>query len=137
MPDLPLEEAAGLRAVLTERGISLVDLVAPTSGGDRLAAYGAQATGFLYLVSTPAVTGAGVGAGVRGYVERVRRHTDIPLYVGFGISTPRAAAEVGAVADGVVVGSALQRLVARAEGPDAAVAAVGVFLRETRAALAD
>jgi tryptophan synthase alpha chain len=135
VPDLPLEEADGLRAVLAGAGISLVDLVAPTSGEDRLAAYGVSATGFLYLVSTTGVTGAGLGADLAGYVERVRRHASLPLYVGFGVSTARDAAAVGAVADGVVVGSALQRLAAEADGPDAAVAAVGAFLRETRAAL--
>ncbi|MCP4571207.1 MAG: tryptophan synthase subunit alpha [bacterium] len=137
VPDLPLEEAAGLRAVLAAGGVSLVDLVAPTSGDDRLAAYGASATGFLYLVSTTGVTGAGLGADIQSYVERVRRHTEVPLFVGFGISSPAAAAEVGAVADGAVVGSALLRLVDEAGDPDAAVAAVGAFLRETRAALAD
>lgn len=136
VPDLPLEEAEGLRGVLAAAGISLVDLVAPNSGDDRLAVYGAGATGFLYLVSTTGVTGAGVGADIDRYVARVRRHTDLPLYVGFGISSPASAAAVGAVADGVVVGSALQRLVAEAGNADAAVAAVGAFLREARAALA-
>lgn len=135
VPDLPLEEADGLRSVLSDRGISLVDLVAPTSGEDRLAAYGAAATGFLYLVSTTGVTGAGMGSDLEGYVARVRRHADIPLYVGFGVSSPEAAAAVGAVADGVVVGSALQRLVADAADADAAVSAVGSFLREAKAAL--
>jgi tryptophan synthase alpha chain len=60
----------------------------------------------------------------------------LPLYVGFGISSPAAAAATGAVVDGVIVGSALQRLVADADGADAAVAAVGAFLRRSRTALA-
>ncbi len=136
VPDLPLEEADGLRDVLATREISLVDLVAPTSGEDRLAAYGARASGFLYLVSTTGVTGAGVGANLGDYVARVRPHADVPLYVGFGISSPEAAADVGAVADGAVVGSALLRLIADADGADEAVTAVGDFLRAAHEAMA-
>ncbi|MFN2371087.1 MAG: tryptophan synthase subunit alpha [Candidatus Krumholzibacteriia bacterium] len=136
VPDLPLEEAAGLRAVLREHGVDLVDLVAPTSGPERLAAYGRQAAGFLYLVSTTGVTGAGVGQDITGYAARVRAHCGLPLYVGFGIGDAASAVRVAAAADGVIIGSALQRLVAGAASPDAAVAAVGAFLREIVAAVA-
>jgi len=136
VPDLPLEEAAGLRALLLEHGVSLVDLVAPTSGPARLAAYGARATGFLYLVSTTGVTGAGIGQDIDAYVARVREHCALPLYVGFGIADAASAARVTRTADGVIIGSALQRVVAGAGGPDAAVAAVGAFLGEVVAAVA-
>jgi tryptophan synthase alpha chain len=130
VPDLPLEEAGGLRTLLLERDISLVELVAPTSGPQRLAAYAAQASGFLYLVSTTGVTGAGLGQGVAAYVERVREHCHLPLYVGFGVDGPVAAAAVAGVADGVVIGSALQRLVAAAPDRERAVADARAFLRE-------
>ncbi len=136
VPDLPLEEAAGLRALLREHGVSLVELVAPTSGPERLAAYGRQATGFLYLVSTTGVTGAGVGQDIDGYVARVREHCGLPLYVGFGIADAASAARVARTADGVIIGSALQRVIAGADGPDAAIAAVGAFLGEVTAAVA-
>ncbi|MBE0567273.1 MAG: tryptophan synthase subunit alpha [Krumholzibacteria bacterium] len=136
VPDLPLEEAAGLRALLLEHGVSLVDLVAPTTGPGRLAAYGRAATGFLYLVSTTGVTGAGVGQDIAGYAARVRTHCALPLYVGFGIGDAASAVRVAADADGVIIGSALQRLVAGAATPDAAVAAVGGFLQEVTAAVA-
>ena len=135
VPDLPLEEAHGLRDLLKHHGVSLVELVAPTSGPERLAAYARQAGGFLYLVSTTGVTGAGLGTNVASYVASVRSHTDLPLYVGFGISGPESAAAVAAVADGVVIGSALQRLVSRAPDLDRAVEEVGQFLRTVVAAI--
>jgi len=129
VPDLPLEEAAGLRALLLEHGVSLVELVAPTSGPERFEAYGRQATGFLYLVSTTGVTGAGVGGDIERYVGRVREYCDLPLYVGFGISGPESAAAVAAHADGVVIGSALQRIIAAIPDRKQAVAEAGAFLR--------
>jgi len=137
VPDLPLEEADGLRELLRSREISLVELVAPTSGVDRLAAYAREASGFLYLVSTTGVTGAGLGRGVADYVARVREHCDLPLYVGFGVDGPEAAATVAATADGVVIGSALQRLVAAAPDRERAVADARVFLRNVAGAMAD
>ncbi len=136
VPDLPLEEAAGLRALLLTHGVSLVELVAPTSGPRRLAAYGQQAGGFLYLVSTTGVTGAGVGGDIAGYCARVREHCDLPLYVGFGIADAAAAAQVAASADGVVIGSALQRVIAGAADAEGAVAGVRAFLGEVCAAVA-
>ncbi|HPF70570.1 MAG TPA: tryptophan synthase subunit alpha [Candidatus Krumholzibacteria bacterium] len=136
VPDLPLEEAAGLRALLLEKGISLVDLVAPTSGDRRLEAYGREATGFLYLVSTTGVTGAGVGRDIAGYVARARARCALPLFVGFGIADAASAARVARAADGVIIGSALQRVVAAAPDGPAAAAAVRAFLAEVTAAVA-
>ena len=113
VPDLPLEEARGLRDILLAHGVELVDLVAPTTGDDRLTAHAEAAGGFLYLVSTTGVTGSGPAAddGLEAYVARVRRANPLPLYVGFGISEPAHAARVAACADGAVVGSALIRLI--------------------------
>jgi tryptophan synthase alpha chain len=136
VPDLPLEEAAGLRALLLEHGISLVDLVAPTSGEARLEAYGRDATGFLYLVSTTGVTGAGMGADTAGYVARVRERCPLPLYVGFGIADGASAARVAAVADGVIIGSALQRIIAAAGSADEAASGVRAFLDDVVKAVA-
>jgi tryptophan synthase alpha chain len=136
VPDLPLEEAAGLRDLLADHGVCLVELVAPTSSDERLAAYGRVASGFLYLVSTTGVTGAGTGADVQTYVERVRRHSDLPLYVGFGIADAATARRMAGCADGVVIGSALLRCVMRAADADTAVAGVRTFLTEINDALA-
>jgi tryptophan synthase alpha chain len=128
IPDLPPEEAGGLRGLLAQGGTDLVDLVAPTTDPERLARNTAQATGFLYLVSTTGVTGTGStpAAQLPDYVRRVRAITDLPLYVGFGIATPEQAARVAQVADGAIVGSALIRIIN--EAGDDGVAAAATFL---------
>ncbi len=135
VPDLPHEEAAGLRRILAVHDVVLVELLAPTTDPQRLEAIAGSARGFLYLVSTTGVTGAAGPGDLTDYIERVRAVCDRPLCVGFGISSPEAAAAVCRLADGVVMGSALLRLVA--EAPDAAAAADRVrgFLAETVAAI--
>jgi tryptophan synthase alpha chain len=137
VPDLPLDEAAGLRAVLADLDVDLVSLVAPTTDPQRLARHAAAATGFLYLVSTTGVTGAGAGAGddLEAYVARVRAACALPLYVGFGVGTPEQAARVGRCADGAIVGSALLRRLATGAGAEAARADTAAFLGELHHAL--
>ncbi len=137
VPDLPLEEAQGLRAVLLEAGVDLIDLVAPTTDQARLEHHTAAAGGFMYLISTTGVTGAGVGAGkdLEAYVARVRAANPLPLYVGFGISTPEDARRVAACADGAVVGSALIRLIDKTEHQAEAVASAEEYLAAMAAAL--
>jgi tryptophan synthase alpha chain len=137
LPDVPLEESGELRPALACAGIALVDLVAPTSGDDRIAAIARQAEGFLYLVSLTGVTGvrAGLAAGLEGFIARVRCASDLPLYVGFGVSTPEQAAQVARTADGVIIGSALIRMIQDASDDNAAVAAVGAFLARVTAAM--
>ena len=137
VPDLPLDEAAGLRALLAARGVDLVSLVAPTTDPGRLARVAAAATGFLYLVSTTGVTGRGAGAGddLEAYAARVRAASELPLYVGFGVGTATQAARVGRCADGAIVGSALLRRLEGCGDPDAARGVTDAFLRELHAAL--
>lgn len=120
VPDLPHEEADGLRAELAARQVDLVSLVAPTTDPARLQRLADAAHGFLYLVSVAGVTGSagGVGEGLEGYVARVRAASRLPLYVGFGVGTPAQAARVAACADGVIVGSALLRRLADADDGD-------------------
>jgi tryptophan synthase alpha chain len=134
VPDLPLEEAGELRAVCDAHGLALVPLVAPTTPPRRLAAIGAAARGFLYTVSVVGITGERDSREDRfaELVARAKRATDVPVAVGFGISTPehaRQAADAGA--DGVIVGTRLVR--AAAEDP----ASVGEVVAELAAALAD
>lgn len=138
VPDLPLEEAPGLRAELARSGLDLVSLVAPTTGADRLRRVAAEAGGFLYLVSVAGVTGSGAGAGdgLEDYVARVRAAVALPLYVGFGVGTPAQAARVAACADGVIVGSALLRRLEGAGEAGEARAAAAAFCGELRAAMA-
>ena len=127
VPDMPLEEAAGVRALCDDAGIALVPLVAPTTTDERFAAIGANARGFVYTVAVLGITGerAGLAAGVAEVLARARAATDLPVAVGFGISTPAdAAAAADAGADGVIVGSRLVRAALEAVdgGEDPAVA---------------
>jgi tryptophan synthase alpha chain len=120
--DLPVEE---------HPDVPRIQLVAPTSTDERIAACAASTDGWLYLVSLTGTTGArdDVSPALAGLVERTRALTDKPLYAGFGISTPAHAAAVAELADGVVVGS---RAVQVAEdGP----AALRDYVRSLRAAI--
>lgn len=137
VPDLPLEEADGLRAELAARQVDLVSLVAPTTGTERLARAAAASSGFLYLVSVAGVTGTATGAGdgLESYVARVRAACSLPLYVGFGVGTPAQAARVAACADGVIVGSALLRQLETATDAEQARARARDFCGELRAAM--
>jgi tryptophan synthase alpha chain len=112
VPDLPLEEAPATLAALDARGLALVPLVAPTTPDSRLAQIGARARGFLYTVSVTGTTGERESSdgSLADVLARARAHTDTPVAVGFGISTPdQAAAAADAGADGVIVGSRLVR----------------------------
>ncbi len=132
VPDTPLEESADVRRALGDQGVALVDLVAPTSSEKRVGRIAAKATGFLYLVSMTGVTGAGLAPGrqVADLVARVRRRTDLPLYVGFGVSRADQAAAIVQHADGVIIGSALIRLIQAAPSGAEAVTRVEAFLGE-------
>ncbi len=107
--DLGADEAGDVAPLFTEAGLDTVCLVAPTTIESRLARVAEHASGFLYYVSLKGVTGAASldVAALDDRLAMIRRHADQPLAVGFGISTPEAAAAVARVADGVVVGSAL------------------------------
>jgi tryptophan synthase alpha chain len=135
VPDLPLEEAAPMRAACDAAGVALVPLVAPTTPDDRLAAIGAAARGFIYTVSVTGTTGerGALDGGLPAILERTKARTAVPVALGFGIGTPEAAAGAAAAgADGVIVGSRLVR--AAAEGADPA-ASVRPLVAEFAAAL--
>jgi tryptophan synthase alpha chain len=139
VPDVPMEEAEAIRAACDAAGLALVPLVAPTSTDERLAAIGARARGFVYTVSVTGITGerSGMAAGLERFLRRVRAHAEVPVALGFGISTAehaRAAADAGA--DGVIVGSRLVRAAVEAAdaGADPA-AAVGAAVAELAAGL--
>ncbi len=119
--DLPVGEDAPLEDTLTSHDLDLVRLLAPTTPRERVGRILASARGFIYYISRTGVTGEReqMRRGLAGEVEALRRQTSLPIAVGFGISTPEQARAVAAVADGVVVGSALVRRLAEA-GLDAA-----------------
>jgi tryptophan synthase alpha chain len=138
VPDLPLEEQGPIRDALSERGLALIPLVAPTTPAERRARICGDAEGFVYLVSTIGVTGEReqLPPELTGLIAAAKEEAGVPVAVGFGISTPEQAATVGEFADGVIIGTRLVRAVADASDSDAAVAAVSDFLRATRDALA-
>jgi tryptophan synthase alpha chain len=109
IPDMPPEEAAELQAAAEQHGLDLIMFVAPTTPEERIAQIAARASGFIYVVALTGVTGArqSLAANLGDVLARVRRYTDLPLVVGFGISTPGHVAEVARSADGAIVGSAL------------------------------
>ncbi len=109
VPDLPLEEATPLRDELLSQELCLIRILAPTSTDQRIERVCAEAEGFIYCVSVAGVTGARdeVSAGVFDLLRRVRRHTALPLAVGFGISERRHVEAMAPHAQAVVVGSAL------------------------------
>lgn len=127
VPDLPHGEAPEVRAAAEQHGLALVPLVAPTTSEQRLAAIGAQARGFLYTVSVVGTTGerGALAARYEQIVRRAKASTEVPVAVGFGISTPEQALQVAeAGADGVIVGTRLVRAAAEAQQPAQAVEAV-------------
>ncbi len=113
VPDLPPDEADDLDAASRRHGLDVVYLLAPTSTEERIRLVARRSRGFIYLVSLVGVTGARsrLSEGLDDLVARVRRHTTMPICVGFGIGTPEQAKRVGQVADGVIVGSRLVQLV--------------------------
>ena len=132
LTDLPAGGDPALEAALGEGPLDLIRLVTPTTGEDRMRRALAGARGFVYAVARLGVTGMSptVAADLGETVARVRRATDLPVAVGFGISTAGQARQVARLADGVVVGSALVDRLER-EGP----AGAEDFLRGLRAAL--
>jgi tryptophan synthase alpha chain len=112
VPDLPFEERGEISDECKRRGVTLISLVAPTSG-DRIAKIARESEGFLYCVSSLGVTGVrdSISTDIGGMAETIRKYTDTPCAVGFGISTPEQARAMAAVSDGVIVGSAIVRII--------------------------
>ncbi len=109
VPDLPPEEAEQIAAICAREGLALVFFLAPTSSADRIALVAQQATGFIYMVSLTGVTGArtDLPPDVPEFIARVRQQTDMPLVLGFGISTAEHARMMNGLVNGFIVGSAL------------------------------
>ena len=108
VPDCPLEEKQELAHQAKTHGIAVISLIAPTSE-QRIEEIASQAEGFVYCVSSLGVTGmrSDITTDIASIVEQVRQYTDIPVAVGFGISTPEQAKAMAAVSDGAIVGSAI------------------------------
>jgi tryptophan synthase alpha chain len=130
--DLPPEHNDELCEPAQSAGIDFIRLTTPTTDDDRLPTVLAGSSGFVYYVSVAGVTGAGAATmdHVEEAVARLRRHTDLPLCIGFGIRTPEHAAEVARRAEGAVVGSALIDKIAEAKSPQQAIDGVLGLCRE-------
>lgn len=113
VPDLPPEEGQPLLEVAPKYNISTIFLVAPTSSSDRMELIGSVSTGFIYGVSLTGVTGvrATLSDEITPMITELREHTDKPVGVGFGVSTPEHAKQVSEIADGVIVGSAIVNVI--------------------------
>jgi tryptophan synthase alpha chain len=133
VPDLPYDEAGELREACDAEGLALVPLVAPTTPPERLAALRRVARGFVYAVSLTGTTGerGELPPTLTDTVGRVRAVTDLPVAVGFGISTPEQAGRVADIADGVIVGTRVVRA-ADEGGPEAVGELVSDLARAVR-----
>lgn len=136
--DMPPTEAEGLRDKLQAKHIDTIFLVAPTTTDARCAQIAASCSGYLYYVSLKGVTGAALldSESVRLSIERLRGLTQLPIVIGFGIKDAGSAKAMGALADGVIIGSALVERIADLKSSTAAeVMASTAVIREARAAL--
>ena len=114
VPDLPFEEREELAVPCREHGVELISMIAPTSE-ERITMIASEARGFIYCVSSLGVTGVrgAINTDLAAMVRRVRSVSGIPCAVGFGVSTPEQARQMASLANGVIVGSAIVRLVAQ------------------------
>lgn len=119
IPDLPFEERAEVADVAAVHKTALISMIAPTSES-RIQKIAAQAEGFIYVVSSMGVTGvrSEIKTDIKAMTESIRSVTKVPCAVGFGINTPKQAAEMAAISDGSIVGSAIVKLIAE-HGKDA------------------
>jgi len=133
VPDLPPEEGQELEAVTRKSRLDLVYLLAPTSHADRIKLVAERSRGFIYLVSVTGVTGArdSLPDNLEAFITRVRKVTDKPLCIGFGISTAEQARQIAGMADGVIVGSRIIQLIEA----DNSMSALTDFTRQLRQAL--
>lgn len=134
LPDLPFEEKEEFQPLCRQYGVDLISLIAPTSE-NRIAMIAKEAEGFLYIVSSLGVTGvrSEIKTDLASIVKVVRENTDIPCAIGFGISSPDQARKMAAVSDGVIVGSAIVRLLE--EYGKEAPAHIGAYVKEMKEAL--
>ena len=141
IPDLPMEESEEIMSVVGAASpgrppLPLIQMLAPTTPPERMEMIARNAKGFVYLVSVTGVTGErkSISEGLAELINQVREHTSAPVCVGFGISTPAQARQVGALADGVIVGSACVKTIGGSQMP---VETAKQFAAEFRSALSE
>ena len=134
LTDLPPEESKDWKSAADAAGLATIQLIAPTSTKDRISLGAKMASGFIYCVSRTGVTGARseVPAELRELVGTIKEASDLPVVVGFGISTPEHVKHVTEFADGAVVGSALVNIVAKHSGSDDLLKVAGEYVRSLK-----
>jgi tryptophan synthase alpha chain len=134
LPDLPFEEKEEFEPICKQYNIDLIPLIAPTSK-NRIEMIAKKASGFVYTVSSLGVTGTRneITSNINSMIQLVKQNTDLPCAIGFGISTPEQAAKMAAVSDGVIVGSAIIKIIA-SYGKDAAKP-VGDYVKSMKKAI--
>jgi tryptophan synthase alpha chain len=139
VPDLPVEESAGLAKICAARDISLIQLVTPTTPRDRAVRIAETSTGFLYYVSVAGITGerTQLPPELVDNVGWLRTQTKLPICIGFGISKPEHVKLLAPVADGLIVGSAIVRRIATAadQPREKVLRDVGEYVAELLAAI--
>jgi tryptophan synthase alpha chain len=133
VPDLTPDEGGELENITNKLGLDLIYLLSPTSTKERIELVSKKSRGFIYMVSLTGVTGAreNMPIMIDNFVADVRKATDKPLCVGFGISTPEQAKQISGIADGVIIGSQIIKLMEK----DDNFVSVGKFIKETRQAM--
>ena len=134
LPDLPFEEKEEFLPACRKYGVDLISLIAPTSK-ERIAMIAREAEGFLYIVSSLGVTGTRkeIKTDLDSILKAVRENTKLPCAIGFGISTPEQARQMSVLSDGVIVGSAIMKIIAKygKEAPPR----IGVYIKSMKAAI--
>lgn len=139
IPDLPPEEAGDFDTLAQARNLDMIHLLAPTSTPDRVEMVGTKSRGFIYYVSLTGVTGArdSLAKGVADKVTRIKKATSLPVLIGFGISSLDQAKAASQCSDGVIVGSAIVRMIDECPDPAERKEKLKVFVRSMKQALQD
>lgn len=134
IPDLPYESKAEIMPAANQYGIDIIPLITPTSG-HRIEKIAKAATGFIYVVSSMGITGErdAFFDGLKDLVAEIKKYTDMPTAIGFGVHTPEQAQEMATIADGVIVGSAIVDIVAKEK--QQAPAKIAAFTKSMRTAV--
>ncbi len=137
IPDLPPEEASEFILQSRSSGLDTIFLSAPTSTEDRIKVITSSATGFIYYVSMTGITGAKIKnvLAIRGKISEIRRHTDLPIAVGFGISREDEAKKIARWAEGVIIGSALVKIIEANKGKRRLLPRVAGFVKSMKEAV--
>ena len=136
IPDVPYEEKAEVENVATAHGVALVSMIAPTSES-RIQEIASEAQGFIYVFSSMGVTGvrSEIQTDLSSIIESIRKVTDVPCAIGFGISTPEQAKKMATISDGAIVGSAIVKIIAQ-YGKEAAPY-IGEYVRKMKEAVSE